>query len=287
MKCRLDDVENKVQSLAQRNFSIKDDLNTIEVDLQAALTERNSALLASTQMRRDIRVLENKLVDLEENENSTVDRLTEQTDVQITNMERLIEIAGLDVNDIMASDDDIVAGQGGPFIPLNADGRPAGRLASKLSNLDNRLAYSDTLQSVMKKMPMAPPLMSYYITSNFGKRRDPIKKKWSMHYGLDMGSTPRAKAYTTAPGKVTYAGWKGNYGKVVVIDHGAGIKTRYGHLAKIDVKKGQEVAFGDPIGVIGSTGRSTGRHLHYEILFRDKGLDPMKFIKAGRYVFQE
>lgn len=287
MKSRLDDVENKVQSLAQRNFSIKDDLHTIEADLQSALTERNSALLESTQMRRDIKVLENKLVDLEEKENSTVDQLIDQTESQIANMERLIEIAGLDVEDVMESDDSLVAGQGGPFIEIKPDGRPGGRLASKLTNLENKLAYSDSLQSVLRKMPMAPPLQAYYITSTFGKRRDPVNRKWSMHYGLDMGATPRAKVYATAPGKVIHAGWKGNFGKLVVIDHGAGITTRYGHLSKIMVKKGQTVAFADKIALIGSTGRSTGRHLHYEVIFRDKGIDPMKFVKAGRYVFQE
>lgn len=287
MSERLGDVETQMQSLAQRNFSLKDDMATIETDLQDALTERNTALMESTQMRRDIKVLENKLVNLEEQENSTVERLTDQTEVFVANMELLIDTAGLDVNDLMAGDDELVAGQGGPFIALQGDGRPAGRLKAKLQNLENRLAYSDSLQTVIKKMPFATPLHGYYVTSKFGKRRDPMNRKWSMHYGLDFGSSPRAKIYVTAPGKVVFAGWKGSFGKMIEIDHGAGIKTRYGHLSKIVVKKGQTVNFGDKIGVIGSTGRSTGKHLHYEILFRDKGLDPMKFIKAGRYVFKE
>ncbi len=287
MKSRIDDVENKVQSLAQRNFSIKDDINTIEGDLQSALTERNSALFESTQMRRDIKVLENKLVDLEEKENSTVDLLIEQTESQVLNMERLIEIAGLDVDDVMEGDDSLVAGQGGPFIEIKPDGRPGGRLSSKLTNLENKLAYSESLQSVLRKMPMAAPLQGYYITSNFGKRRDPVNRKWSMHYGMDMGAAPRSAITAPAPGKVIHAGWKGNFGKLLEIDHGAGIVTRYGHLSKIMVKKGQTVSFGEKVAIIGSTGRSTGRHLHYEVMFKDKGIDPMKFVKAGRYVFQE
>lgn len=287
MTDHLDEVESQMQSLAQRNFSLKDDMSTIETDLQDALTQRNTALMESTQMRRDIKVLENKLVDLEEKENTTVERLTQQAEMFIDNMEQLIETAGLDVEDLMAGDEELVAGQGGPFIELQGDGRPAGRLKAKLQNLENRLAYSDSLQTVVKKMPFAPPLQGYYLTSKFGKRRDPVNRKWSMHYGLDFGSSPRAAIYVTAPGKVVYAGWKGNFGKFVEVDHGAGIKTRYGHMSKITVKKGQTVNFGDKIGVIGSTGRSTGKHLHYEVLFRDKGLDPMKFIKAGRYVFKE
>ncbi|HEY9080761.1 M23 family metallopeptidase [Magnetovibrio sp.] len=283
----LGNVESQMQSLAQLNFTLKDDMSSIETDLQDALTQRNTALMQSTQMRRDIMVLENKLVNLEEQENTTVERLTQQAEVIITNMEQLIETAGLDVEDLMAGDEDLVAGQGGPFIELQGDGRPAGRLKAKLQNLENRLAYSDSLQTVVKKMPFAVPLQDYYMTSKFGKRRDPLNHKWSMHYGLDFGSSPRASVFVTAQGTVTYAGWKGSFGKMVEVDHGAGIKTRYGHLSKITVKKGQTVSFGDKIGVIGSTGRSTGNHLHYEILFRDKGLNPMKFIKAGRYVFKE
>jgi len=287
MTARLGDVESQMQSLAQRNFSLKDDLATIETDLQDALTERNTALMQSTQMRRDIKVLENKLVNLEDQENDTVERLTDQAEMFISSMEQLVEMAGLDVEDLMAGDEELVAGQGGPFIELQGDGRPAGRLKAKLQNLENRLAYSDSLQTVIKKMPFTPPLHGYYITSKFGKRRDPMNKRWAMHYGLDFGSSPHAGIYVTAPGKVVYAGWRGSFGKMVEIDHGAGIRTRYGHLSSIKVKKGQTVAFGDKIAVIGSTGRSTGNHLHYEVLFRDKGLDPMKFIKAGRYVFKE
>ena len=287
MQDDLNDVESQMQSLARRNFSLKDDMTSIETDLQDALTQRNTALLESTQMRRDIKVLENQLVALEDKENLTVERLTDQTETIITSMENIVELAGLDVEDLMAGDEELVSGQGGPFIEFQADGRPGGRLKTKLQNLENRLAYSESLQTVVKKIPFAVPLHGYYITSTYGKRRDPVNRRWAMHYGLDFGSTPRAPIYVTAPGTVTFAGWKGNFGKMVEVDHGAGIKTRYAHMSKLTVKKGQEIQFGDKIGVIGSTGRSTGSHLHYEVLFRDKGLDPMQLIKAGRYVFKE
>jgi len=287
MQDDLNRVESQMQSLAQRNFSLKDDMSSIETDLQDALSQRNTALLESTQMRRDIKVLENQLVSLEEKENKTVERLTEQTDTFVASMENLVELAGLDVEDLMAGDEDLVSGQGGPFIEFQADGRPGGRLKSKLQNLENRLAYSESLQSVIKKLPFAVPLHGYHITSTFGKRRDPVNRRWAMHYGLDFGSSPRAPIFVTAPGKVVFAGWKGNFGKMVEVDHGAGIKTRYAHLSKMYVKAGQEIQFGDKIGLIGSTGRSTGTHLHYEVLFRDKGLDPMQLIKAGRHVFKE
>lgn len=287
MQDHLNDVEIQMQSLAERNFSIKDDMSSIETELQDALSQRNTALLESTQMRRDIKLLENQLVSLEEKENNTVVRLTEQTDTLITSMENLIELAGLDVEDLMAGDEQLAGGQGGPFVEFVAEDRPGGRLKSKLQNLESRLSYSESLQTVVKKMPFAVPLHGYYITSTFGKRRDPVNRRWAMHYGLDFGSTPKAPVYVTAPGTVTFAGWRGSFGKMIEVDHGAGIKTRYAHMSKVNVKVGQEIQFGDKIGLMGSTGRSTGNHLHYEVLFRDKGLDPMQFIKAGRYVFKE
>ncbi len=284
---RLDKVDAQMQSLAQRSFSLKGNISSMESDLQNALTQRNTALMQSTQMRRDVKILENQLVSMENKENKTVDRLTGQTETFIASMENMVEMTGLDVRDLMAGDQKRGGGQGGPFIAFKTDGRPGGRLKIKLQNLENRLVYSDRLQSVVKKLPFAPPMQGYYVTSKFGKRRDPMNGRWAMHYGLDLGSTPRAAILVPAPGKVLFAGRKGSYGNMVIVNHGAGITTRYGHLSKITVKKGEKVSFGEKIGIIGSTGRSTGRHLHYEVLFHDKPLNPMQFIKAGRYVFKE
>jgi murein DD-endopeptidase MepM/ murein hydrolase activator NlpD len=90
----------------------------------------------------------------------------------------------------------------------------------------------------------------------------------------------------TSPGVVTYVGWKGPSGRMVEIDHGLGLRTRYGHLHKILVKRGQKVDFRKKIGLMGTSGRSTGSHVHYEVLFDRKPVDPMKFMKAGKYVFK-
>jgi murein DD-endopeptidase MepM/ murein hydrolase activator NlpD len=139
----------------------------------------------------------------------------------------------------------------------------------------------------MKRIPLAPPLNTFKVTSSFGKRRDPINRRWATHYGLDLGGTFKSSVYSTAPGVVSFAGWKGKYGKQVEIDHGAGLKTRFGHLNKFFVKKGQKIKFHQKIGLLGSTGRSTGAHLHYEVVFRGRAMNPIKFIKAGRNVFQE
>jgi murein DD-endopeptidase MepM/ murein hydrolase activator NlpD len=107
-----------------------------------------------------------------------------------------------------------------------------------------------------------------------------------VHSGLDFGAYHLAPITAAAPGQVTFVGWKGGYGRVVEIDHGHGFKTRYAHLQRATVQQGDTVAFGERVGQMGSTGRSTGDHLHYEVWFRGKVYDPTDFLKAGNYVQQ-
>jgi murein DD-endopeptidase MepM/ murein hydrolase activator NlpD len=129
-------------------------------------------------------------------------------------------------------------------------------------------------------------MKNYYISSNFGQRIDPITKKKAMHRGTDfVGSTLNENIITSSPGKVIFAGRFHNYGNMVAIDHGFDVKTRYAHLDKIKVKKGDFVEKGQVIGTQGNTGRSTGHHLHYEIRYKNKAIDPKKFLKVGQQVF--
>ncbi len=287
LKHQLGEVEGKMRSLANRNFSLKDDLQVVEADLERAMNERNEAVSEGQRMRQRIVRLEARLADLQKRERETVHRLTDQAVAHIENVEKVIAMTGLNADALITAATGREIGRGGPFVAAK-EGRPAGgHLMAELSTLDSRLDHWQALQDVMRRLPLAAPLDGYYVTSSFGKRRDPINKKWAMHYGLDLGSTKKASVYVTAPGRVTFAGWKGKYGRMVEVDHGAGVKTRYGHLRKFTVKKGQAVKFRDKIGVLGNSGRSTGEHLHYEIQFKGKPRNPMKFIRAGHYVFKE
>lgn len=287
LKGQLAEIDYKMSSLSTRNYTLKDNLDSTELDLQTALAERNKALFESTRMRRNIKNLEVRLVDLQKAEEDSVKRLTQRTTDYIETMEKVIKLTGLRVKRLLTADNSLPRGQGGPFIEVKPDDLPANRLKANLSNLDSYLRQSEGLRGIMAKLPLTAPMNSFYITSAFGKRRDPINKRWAAHYGVDMGNVFKSPVYATAPGVVTYAGWKGKYGKLVEISHGAGLKTRFGHLNNILVKKGQKIKFRDKIGLMGSTGRSTGAHLHYEVLFKNRNKNPMKFIKAGRYVFQE
>ena len=283
---QLREIEDRMSALAGRNFALKDNLGAVEGDLQTAMVERNRALFEGNRMRRHINDLETRLGDLQEAELASVQKLTDRAIAYIDSMEKVVALAGLAVDQLLKADAGLSKGQGGPFIEAEPDALPADRLKANLTTLDARLQHSKALEAVMRKLPLTAPLNSFYITSSFGKRLDPINKRWASHYGLDMGGTLRSPVYVTAPGVVTSVGWNGKYGKMIEIDHGAGIKTRYGHLHKTLVKKGQKVKFRQKIGLLGNTGRSTGAHLHYEVLFKRKAKNPMKFIQAGRYVFQ-
>ena len=143
------------------------------------------------------------------------------------------------------------------------------------------------VQKLLECTPLIAPVDYYNFTSRYGDRKDPFTNRPSWHEGVDLGAWPGTKVRATAPGVVRHAGNKGGYGRLVVIDHGCGIQTLYGHLKSVNVKKGQRVSYRDVVGSVGSTGRSTGPHVHYEIRIQDKAVDPYEFIEAGRYVFKE
>ncbi|NQW02120.1 MAG: peptidoglycan DD-metalloendopeptidase family protein [Rhodospirillales bacterium] len=299
LKDNLSEIENQLRETASRNFSLKDNLSSVENNLQSVLEERNMALFEGARVRSELKTLENRrrqeiasledrINQLQDDQESTVERLANRAIQTIESHEKIIDLAGIDAMKLLNADSNLsVVGQGGPFIPATADDEPGAQLRANLDNLDGYLNRVEALQAVMKRMPLTPPLNTYRITSSFGKRRDPKNNKWSAHYGLDLASHLKSTIYSPAAGKVTFAGWKGNYGRMIEIDHGAGIKTRYGHLHKISVKKGQKIKFRDKIGLLGNSGRSTGAHLHYEIMFRGKSINPANFFKAGQYVFKE
>lgn len=170
--------------------------------------------------------------------------------------------------------------RGGTFVPDNpalGQNEELLRQAEKaFGAIDDNMYY----QEAIKKMPLGKPVWTYWLSSPFGKRTDPFNAKSATHKGVDLASNKGNKVKTMAEGKVTKAGTASGYGKVVEIDHGNGFKTKYAHLNAIYVKSGQTVDLGQAIGEVGSTGRSTGPHLHYEVLYEGVPMDPMVFIKA-------
>lgn len=171
--------------------------------------------------------------------------------------------------------------EGGPFIPVepHEHGTP---FDHQLYRVNIARATVDRYNEALRSVPLRKPLVGdLEVTSSFGVRKDPFLGAPAMHTGLDLRGAYGKPVHATADGKVVTAGWDGGYGNLVEIDHGNGLITRFGHLSQINVKVGQSVQIGQVIGRIGSTGRSTGPHLHYETRINDEPVDPQEFLRAG------
>ena len=241
-------------------------------------------------LEQQVTGLEQRLVDMRDTQQAMVNRLSERTLASIDTFEQTVAMTGLDVNRLLAGPQgqELAEDQGGPFIPGDfvAEEDPIQSLQTSIAMLDLQMDRWADLQEVVRSLPLTAPLDQFRITSTFGSRRDPVNRRKSSHHGLDLAAPIHTPILSTAPGKVVFAGWKGRYGRVIVINHGHGIRTRYAHLRKILVKVGQEVSHREKIGLLGSSGRSTGPHVHYEIQVHGKPLDPMRFLKAGKHVFK-
>jgi murein DD-endopeptidase MepM/ murein hydrolase activator NlpD len=175
---------------------------------------------------------------------------------------------------IKAGDENAV---GGPYVEPESDDD----FDTSLSQLDSALTRLEAIRSTAVSLPFQSPAVGKEITSPFGNRRDPFLGRLALHSGIDFRFSPGEKVRPTAPGKVIAAGWTGGYGNMVEVDHGNGISTRYGHMSEILVKIGDTVGRQNVIGLAGSTGRSTGTHLHYEVRQDGRAVDPIYFMSAG------
>ena len=149
-------------------------------------------------------------------------------------------------------------------------------------NLSNRLNLLSTYKEALQNIPLKPPMQHYYVSSPYGPRKHPVTGKYRMHHGIDLAGTWQENVTVSADGTVVFAGYHGSFGKVIRIKHNYGIMTTYGHLAKINVKRGDIVNEGQVIGKMGRTGKVKGAHLHYEISVNGKSQNPARYIKIGR-----
>ena len=171
----------------------------------------------------------------------------------------------------MFADLGVRRGLGGPFIPAERGQNPD----------PEKLA---ALRSLAQALPLSAPMANYHETSPFGGREDPFNGRLAFHPGVDLAAPYGTPVFATAAGVVTFAGYRSDYGKIVEINHDHGIVTRYGHLARYTVLVGERVAAGTQIGYEGSTGRSTGPHVIYEVDVNGEPQDPDKFLMLARYI---
>ena len=174
---------------------------------------------------------------------------------------------------------------GGPFVPL-----PAGTLTFEqdAALLQDAVLQADRLNALADKVPLRKPLPGNLdVTSTFGPRLDPFIGRPEMHTGIDFREPYGEPVHATAGGTVTVAASEGGYGTMVEVDHGNGLATRYAHLSSTSVVPGQKIETGTVVGRVGSSGRATGPHLHYETRINGDAVDPTRFLKAGARLFAD
>ena len=170
---------------------------------------------------------------------------------------------------------------GGPFVPVKLASSPSA-FERQVHRISLVRAQAERLSKSLATLPIRQPVTGEIDTSSgFGVRIDPFVGRPAMHTGLDFRGDHGEPIRTTAAGTVVAAGWQGGYGKMVEVDHGNGLSTRYGHMSDISVKVGQHVKVGQTVGRMGSTGRSTGTHLHYETRIDGDAVDPNRFLRVG------
>ena len=172
-----------------------------------------------------------------------------------------------------------VPGAGGPAVPLDAESLEI--MEARMSRLEQNIrAY----ESILRSRGYTPTIwpVEGKLESGFGGRRNPFGgSSYEFHSGQDIDAEYGSPVIAGASGKVEFAGWQNGYGQLVVVDHGGGLTTRYGHLSHIDVTVGQSLERAQFLGRVGSTGRSTGPHLHYEVRINDEPVNPLQYLLAS------
>ncbi len=219
---------------------------------------------------------------IEREQMTQLQQLTSAADDKAGAIEDILRGSGVNVESAektqMATATETEDAVGGPFI----EPQPTDRFEASIDDLDVALKRLDAARGIATVLPFANPAPQKIITSRFGNRTDPFLGRLAMHSGIDFRFESGERVHCSGGGVVTVAGPSGGYGNMVEVDHGNGLATRYGHMQRILVKVGDKVDPGDVVGLAGSTGRSTGTHLHCEVRRNGQALDPMSFLNAGQ-----
>ena len=262
---------------------LMDLVDMLSKDKEKNLKDLEILTKSNQKLHRDLELID------DQNE-QIFSQLEDALTVSIGPLKNMLKSLGLPAENIIQKLRKDYSGKGGLFDPktlqspneiiqLNDSSKFAEELLEQIGELN-------LYRIAAEKLPIYSPIQaSNRFTSGFGYRKDPKTKKKTMHHGVDFAAPKGTLIYSTGDGIVTHAGWKGSYGLLVTIKHAFGFQTRYAHNSRIFVKVGNRVSRGDKISAMGSTGRSTGTHLHYEVRRNNKPLNPTTYIKAGRNVF--
>ncbi|MBN8544417.1 MAG: peptidoglycan DD-metalloendopeptidase family protein [Alphaproteobacteria bacterium] len=241
-----------------------------------------------------IEFLEERMKEMQQTHEQMLADIRSTTGGKIKDIENIIAMVGMDKQKLVNQAEAqrkreearkekygrIENGRGGPYQPPKIS-----MLKEKDTELYFDLKRLMVLNDIIESMPLAKPITTTYrLTSGFGTRVDPFRGHLAFHSGMDLAAPYGTKVIATTDGRIGFTGWRGAYGQMIDVEHGFGFSSRYGHLSKILVQKGQFVKKGQVIGIQGSTGRSTGQHVHYEVRYNNKPLNPKNFLKAGENV---
>ncbi len=253
---------------------------------------RDIAALTANEAQTEIEELVFEARLAEERTERILDRLEEAATASLAPLQEVFQQAELPADRIIETVRRTYTGQGGPLVPLSVSSRgPDGEdvedpLAARANDILGKLDEVNLHQMAVDMLPLYQPVQAAFrFTSPFGYRRDPKTGGRRMHNGTDFAAPVGTPLLAAADGVVVKAGWSGGYGRMVTIQHEFGYTTRYAHMSRIRVSEGQRVSRGDRIGDMGSSGRSTGSHLHYEVRLNGTPVNPMTFIRAGHNVF--
>ena len=252
--------------------------------------EKNVVLNENIFLKERNNKLETSLNNMRELQNNLIDKITILAEDKIDEFEKTLSKIDIILSQVRLKNRNTLIkkvqqeseeGLGGKYIPLKNIELSDEELNQKFKNANIKVNLWEGLAKATNMLPLGAPVKTRIrITSPFGVRSDPFLKTPAMHTGIDFGGKMGTPLYATASGKVIQAGPRGDYGLAVEVDHGLGFTTLYGHLSKVSVKKGDIIEEGTKVGLAGSTGRSTGTHLHYELRHNKRALNPYAFVKV-------
>ena len=279
------DIGAVADDLKRRQTFIEEMVDSLPADARDGETVSNSTGEAAKTVDKVSALIPEAaaLARIEARQLDFVEKLTRYADRRSERSARAIRQLGLDPNAMVRA-----AGRqamGGPLERLSTG--HDGSIDPRFERLGLSLARMEALDRSLAGIPQYRPANVEMLTSSYGVRRDPFTGAAAMHSGLDFRGPIGAPIYAAAKGKVSYVGQRSGYGNVVEISHGNGLVTRYAHMSRFASRIGQEVAPGDVIGAIGSTGRSTGPHLHFEVRINGRAVNPRPFLEAAPHVLKE
>lgn len=278
-------IEDKIDELEKRHEFLEAMAPMLPDDVQADETVSDSSSETAKAVSEVSALIPEAagLIKFEAEQLAFVENLTRYADRRAARASTAIRKLGLNP-DAIANNADKEA-MGGP-LELLATGAN-GKIDPRFERLGLSMARMAALERGLDGIPQVLPAARESISSGFGYRRDPFNGGGAMHSGLDFRGPYGAPIYAAANGTVSFSGWKSGYGKTVEITHGNGMMTRYAHMSRFAITEGQVVEAGAVIGAIGSTGRSTGPHLHFEVRINDRAVNPLPFLERAPNVLKE